>query len=129
MNILKPPNHILSDYGLHWNPLKIHRIVDTMFVDCCYQNDSQNEPKITINLSFNPARNPTLFFFHFRTPNGAHKPRKQQYCLRKTTISTNPPFAVWSSFWHQKVIQNMPKTVLKPIKKSSRKHIQTRHQI
>ena len=68
-----------------------------------------------------------LCFYSF--PNGTHKPRKLQYYLRKTHISTNPPFAFWSSFWHQQVSQHMPQTTLKPLNKSFRKHIQNRHQI
>ena len=123
MNIFPSPNHVILNYGLPWNPSKIHRFVTTLFIDFCSQNDSQNEAKITIKPSFNPDRNPTLFFSHFGTPNGAREPRKQQYCLRKTTISTNPPFAFWSSFWHQQVFQNMPKTILKPVKKPFRKQI------
>ncbi len=126
--ILPPPGCILSDWGVPPNPFKIPRFVDTLFIDFWYQNDSQNEPKITIKPSFNPDRNPTLFFSHSGTPNGAHKPWKQQYYWSKTNISTNPPFAFWSSFWHQKVSQNMPKTILKPLNKKSRKHIQARHQ-
>ena len=120
---------MLSTSSLPGNPSKIHRISDTLFIDFCSQNDSQNEPQIIIKLSFHQDRNPPLFFSHSGAPNGAHEPRKQQYCLRKTSISTNPPFAFWSSFWHQKVSQNMPKTTLKPLNKTSRKHIQTRHQI
>ena len=119
---------VLSGWGLPRNPFKIHRISDTVFIVFWYQNDSQNAPKITIKPSFNPARNPTLFFSYFGTPNGAHEPRKQQYCIRKTTFFTNPPFAFWSSFWLQKVFQNMPKTILKPFHKSSRKHITNQHQ-
>ena len=83
MKILPSPDHVLAEYGLPGNPSKINRISDTLFIDFWSQNDSQNGPKNTIKPSCNPDRNPTLFFSHFGTPNGAHKPRKQQYYLGK----------------------------------------------
>ena len=128
IGLFPSPNHVLSDLGLPWNPSKFHRFFNCISIDFWTPNDSQNGFKITTKRSFNPDWNPTPFFSHFGTPNGSHKPRKHQYYSSKTTISTNLPFAFWSSFWHQKVSQNKPKTTLKPLKKPSRKHIKNQHQ-
>ena len=123
------PDRIISEQGLPDNPSKIHSIFNTVFIDLSSQNDFQIGPKIIIKPSFYPDRNPTLFFSHFGIPNGAPKPRKLQYYLSKTSISTNPPFAFCFSFWHPKVSQNMSNIPRKPFNKTSRKLIQNRHQI
>ena len=65
---------IPSDWGVPRNPYKIRRFFDTLFIDFCFQNDSQNDPQITIKPSFNQDRNPTLFFSQSGIPNGTHKP-------------------------------------------------------
>ena len=78
--------------------------------------------------NWNLDRIPVLLFIIFGTQNGAHNRWKQLNSLCKTSISEKYPFPIRGSLGLLKSHKNSTKTTPKPLQKSSRKHIEIRHQ-